>query len=334
MIDIMMKKNVKEQIKTLGPQDVYINPDLGELGSTDFDKAAEIASLGEKAAREKIDSLKRYSVSDSEYAAFTARHHREQVTEVKIASVKIEMEGETKISPVVVASRLSIKPGDTVNVDKLKEEAGIVYGTGDFERVDLNVKKEQDGYELVVKAKEKSWGPNYLRLGVALESDFEGGSSYNILVDYTRRWVNSLGAEWKTQVNLGNPTSIYSEFYQPLSVERLFFISPHAEWKQQPFDVYRRGRQGGVSTVSRAMKEGWISASSPGCTARRGSVFSSPISMRARVVGHVDLPENHATRGAIVVGGRLDQMDNVNFPNKGYLAQFRSTLIIESPWLG
>ena len=29
MIDIMMKKNVREQIKTLGPQDVYINPELG-----------------------------------------------------------------------------------------------------------------------------------------------------------------------------------------------------------------------------------------------------------------------------------------------------------------
>lgn len=35
-----------------------------------------------------------------------------------------------------------------------------------------------------------------------------------------------------------NPTSIYSEFYQPLSVERLFFISPHAEWKQRLYDVF------------------------------------------------------------------------------------------------
>jgi NTE family protein len=79
MIDIMMKKNVKDQVKTLGPQDVYMNPELGELGSADFDKAAEISRLGEKAAREKIDSLKRYSVSEKEYAAFTVKHHRELV---------------------------------------------------------------------------------------------------------------------------------------------------------------------------------------------------------------------------------------------------------------
>ncbi|MDH4185722.1 MAG: patatin-like phospholipase family protein, partial [Nitrospira sp.] len=238
MIDIMMKKNVKEQIKTLGPQDVYIKPELGNLGSTDFGKAAEISRLGEKAAREEIDSLKRYSVSDAEYAAFTAQHHRDMVKEVKITSLKIEVEGETQISKEVVSSRLSIKPGDTVDVEKLKEEAGIVYGTGDFERVDMNVRRQEDGYELIVKATEKSWGPNYLRFGFALESDFEGMSRYNMLFDYTRRWVNRLGAEWKTQINLGSPSGIYSEFYQPLSVERLFFISPHAQWKEELYDVY------------------------------------------------------------------------------------------------
>ena len=320
MIDIMMKKNVREQVKTLGPQDVYINPDLGVFGSADFDKAAEISRLGENAAMAKVDSLKRYSVSDAEYAAFTAHHHREQVTEVKIASVKIEMEGDTKISPVVVSSRLSVRPGDTVDVDKLQKEAGIVYGTGDFERVDLNLKREQDGYELVVKAKEKSWGPNYLRFGMALESDFEGGTSYNILVDYTRRWINSLGAEWKTQFNLGNPTGIYSEFYQPLSVKRLFFISPHIEWKQQPYDVFdgkTRVAEYRVDSYKGGIDLGiqpWMYGE-----ARVGLQFAT--FHASQRIGKVDLPEDNATRGAVVAAGRLDQLDNVNFPNNGYLAQ-------------
>jgi len=323
MIDIMMKKNVREQTKTLGPQDVYINPVLGALGSGDFDKAAEIARLGEKAAREKIDSLKRYSVSDSEYAAFTAHHHREVLKEVKINSVKIEMTGETNISPVVVQSRLSIKPGDTVDIEKLKHEAEIFYGTGDFERVDLDVKRQQDGYDLVVKAREKSWGPNYLRVGIALESDFKGSSSYNILVDYTRRWINSLGAEWKTQVNLGSPTGIYSEFYQPLSVSRLFFISPHVEWKQNPVDIYEghdRVAEYRITSYEGGLDFGiqpWMYGE-----ARVGVQFGK---FRASSIsGDIDLPSDNITRGAIVVQGRLDQLDNVNFPNKGYLAQFRS----------
>jgi NTE family protein len=322
MIDIMMKKNVQEQIKTLGPQDVYINPDLGALGSTDFDKAAEIARLGEKAAREKIESLKRYSVSDREYAAFAARHHRDLVNEVKVASVKIEVEGRTNIPPEVVSSRLSIKPGDTVNIDKLKVEAGIVYGTGDFERVDLYMEKQPEGYDLVVKAREKSWGPNYLRFGVALESDFQGDSSYNILVDYTRRWVNRLGAEWKTQVNLGSPSGIYSEFYQPLSTKRLFFVSPWAQWKQEVFDVFDGKDREAAYRITR-LEGGFDVGIQPWMygEARVGLQYSK---LRASPeVGKIDLPEDHVDRGAIVVKGRLDQLDNVNFPNNGYLAQFK-----------
>jgi NTE family protein len=323
MIDIMMKKNVKEQVKTLGPQDVYMNPDLGEYGSGDFDKAAEISRLGEKAAREKIDSLRRYSVSDSEYAAFAVRHHREMVTEVKVASVKIEVEGKSKISPDYVASRLSVKPGETIDVEQMKEQAGIVYGTGDFERVDLHVQKQQDGYDLVVKATENSWGPNYLRVGIALESDFKGSSSYNILADYTRRWMNSLGAEWKTQVNLGSPSSIYSEFYQPLSVNRLFFISPRVEWKQNPVDVYKghdRVAEYRITSYEGGLDFGiqpWMYGE-----ARVGLQFGK---FRASSIsGDIDLPRDHITRGAIVVQARLDQLDNVNFPNNGYLAQFKS----------
>ena len=323
MIDIMMKKNVKEQVKTLGPQDVYINPELGELGSGDFDKAAEISRRGEKAAREKIDNLKRYSVSDSEYAAFTARHHREQVKEVKIAAVKIEVEGKTKISPDFVASRLTVKPGDTVDVEQMKEQAGRVYGTADFERVDLHMKQQKDGYDLVVKAKERSWGPNYLRTGVSLESDFKGSTSYNILFDYTRRWMNSLGAEWKTQVNLGTPSGIYSEFYQPLSVNRLFFISPRVQWKQDPVDVYKghdRVAEYRITSYEGGIDVGimpWMYGE-----ARVGLQFGK---FRAdSISGDADLPRDEADRGAIVVAGRLDQIDNVNFPNNGYLAQFKS----------
>jgi NTE family protein len=323
MIDIMMKKNVREQVKTLGPQDVYINPELGKLGSGDFDKAAEISLLGEKAARKNIDSLKRYSVSDSEYAAFAARHHRELVNEVKVTAVQIEVEGESKISPDYVASRLSVRPGDTIDIEQMKEQAGIVYGTGDFERVDLNVKRQEDGYDLIVKAKEKSWGPNYLRVGMALENDFKGSSSYNILADYTRRWMNSLGAEWKTQVNLGSPAGIYTEFFQPLSVNRLFFISPHAEWKQDPVDVYdghdRVARyritsyQGGIDFGIQPWMYG---------EGKVGLLFGN---FRANsITGDIDLPTDEVTRGAIVVQGRLDQLDNVNFPNNGYRAQFRS----------
>jgi len=193
---------------------------------------------------------------------------------------------------------------------------------GDFERVDLQMKRQENGYGLIVKAKEKSWGPNYLRFGIALESDFEGDSGYNILIDYTRRWMNPIGAEWKTQINLGNPSGIYSEFYQPLTVRRLFFISPHAQVKRDVYNLYDGKKIEASYKVTRY--DGGIDLGFQPWTygeARIGLQFTR--FSASPKVGSVELPVDHATRGAIVAAGRLDQLDNVNFPNKGYLAQAR-----------
>ncbi len=321
MLDILMKVNVAEQIRTLGPKDVYINPKLGKLGSGDFDKAAEISAIGEKAAREQIKELSRYSVSEAEYSDFVALHHRELVKEVKITSVKVEMESESKISSNVVANRLETKPGATVSIESLKKDAGRVYGMGDFERVDLKVRKKSDGYELVVKAKEKTWGPNYLRVGIALESDFEGWSRYNILVDYTRRWVNRLGAEWKTEILIGSPSGVYSEFYQPLTTKGLFFVSPYIRWRQEPVDIYDNDERVAEYRISRydvgidLGVQPWMYGEG-----RVGLLFTK-INASVRT-GHVDLPDDSITRGAIFTRAIIDQMDNVNFPNSGYSAGF------------
>jgi NTE family protein len=329
MLDIMLKKNVEEQIASLGPDDVYINPELGDLDSGDFTRAVEGARMGEKAARDHIKSLKRYAVPESEYEAFLGRQRRDRVTEVKIASLQVEVEGESGISPDVVKSRLTMEQGETVDLEELEKNAGYVYGTGDFERVDLLMKRQGDGYDLVMKAKEKTWGPNYLRFGMALESDFEGWSRYNLLVDYTRRWVNHLGAEWKTRVDIGSPSGIYSEFYQPLRKDRLFFISPYAQWEQRPVDVFEdndRVAQYRVSGYELGIDLG-IQPEMYG-EARVGLLYGSyKASTR---IGHFALPDDRVERGGIVIRGGIDQLDNVNFPNKGYFARIEALAALES----
>ena len=329
MLDIMMKKNVEEQINTLKPTDIYINPVLGELGASDFARAGEIIPLGEEAAREKIEALKKYSVSDTEYAEFSRGHHRERVKEVKIASVKVKVEGESGIPPEVVASRLTVQEGDTVDLWTLAADAGYVYGTGDFERVDVGMKKKEEGYSLLIRAKENDWGPNYLRFGIGLESDFQGWSRYSMLLDYTRRWVNRLGAEWKTQASIGSPGSIYSEFYQPLTKNRLFFISPHVQGKQEivglydGFDRIAEYKISGYQVGIDAGIQPWMYGE-----ARVGLLFGRhALSLRT---GDLEPPEDRFDRRGIEARATLDQLDNVNFPNKGYLLSIKSFSSLEA----
>lgn len=328
MLDIMMRKNVQDQIETLGPEDVYINPDLGDLESGDFSRGAEGSRMGEDAARKSIADLSRYSIPAAEYAAYVEKKHREPVEEVKIASMNVEVEGQSKISSEAVADRIELQEGETVDIGRLQHEAGYVYGMGDFERVDLRMHKQDKGFDLLVQAKENTIGPNYLRMGLALASDFDAMSRYNILVDYTRRWMNRLGAEWKTLVNLGTPLSLYSEFYQPLTPSRLYFVMPHGQLNKRPVALYRDDDKIAEYTVTEYNAgldvgiQPWMYG-----VAKVGLLFGREEAELE--TGNFNLPDDTFDRGGIAYGAVLDQLDSMSFPNDGYFARIEGFSSLE-----
>lgn len=70
MLTGLMRRETDRQIASLGPQDLVLVPDLGSFGSGDFTKAAQIIPLGEKAARAAADRLRRYALSEPEWAEY------------------------------------------------------------------------------------------------------------------------------------------------------------------------------------------------------------------------------------------------------------------------
>ena len=71
-MDVMIHSNVAAQLETMTEDDVKIHVQMGPYGSADFDKSSEIIPLGEKAAREVADQLRKYAVPEDEYLAWRA----------------------------------------------------------------------------------------------------------------------------------------------------------------------------------------------------------------------------------------------------------------------
>ncbi len=61
---------------------------------------------------------------------------------------------------------------------------------------------------LEVRARRKSWGPNYVRFGLNLEDDFQGNSRYNAAARFVLTEINELGAELLTDVQIGSDPKI------------------------------------------------------------------------------------------------------------------------------
>ena len=73
LVNILMRKNADESIKTLTNKDILITPDLDGFSGLDADKYAEIIKRGYKTAIKSETRLKKLSLSDVDYKKYQKR---------------------------------------------------------------------------------------------------------------------------------------------------------------------------------------------------------------------------------------------------------------------
>lgn len=239
LITILIQRNTREQLKTLTAKDVLILPQLGEIGSGDFTEGHAAIPIGRQAAEKMKVELQRLSVSPDAYNAYLERQRRKPTTLFPIDYVRIE--NRSGISDHVIASHVSVKPGDRLDSEALRQDLIRVYGIDAFDRVDYHLEEKDGKKGLHIRTVERSWRPSYFRFGVNLEDDFKGSGSYNLAVRFTRTAINRLGAEWRIEGQIGAMPRVFSEFYQPVNDSLSYFVAPYAEYKEQNINFFSGG---------------------------------------------------------------------------------------------
>lgn len=226
LINFLGKQTVDQQLKSLGSRDVLIAPDLGDISAGSFERSADAIRIGEQAARTMADSLKRYSLPPEQYVALRAKQVAPRKSLGTVSEIRFE--GLKRTNPEVLRSLVESKPGEPLTEEKISADLQRIYGRGDFESVDYHITESPGEPVLVIRPREKDWGPDYLRFGLGLASDFRGENPFNVLVSYRNTWLNKLGAEWLTEAQVGRDTHLFTEFYQPIEERGRFFVAPSA----------------------------------------------------------------------------------------------------------
>jgi NTE family protein len=138
----------------------------------------------------------------------------------------------------VLAATMDTKIGTVVDPGVLDNDIRRLYGRGDFEHIDYRFIEEQGRHVLSVEALEKSWGPDFVRFGLALVTDFQSDAYFNAGASYRRHWLNSLGGEFRADAQLGYVTRFASELYQPLDPAGHVFVAPSFQAERRPLDLY------------------------------------------------------------------------------------------------
>jgi len=321
MLSILTEQNVQASLASLKPTDILISPELGDFSTGDFNHLPDIVPLGEAAARQVADRLAQLSLPAAEYAAL--RKRQQVVVAPDLTPVdEIRFENLASVNPLAAQAVMATTTGQPIVQSQIDADMRRLYGTGDFEHVNYRILNEPGKRVLAVDAVEKAWGPNYLRLGLGLSSDFSGETYFNLIAGHRMTWLNSLGAELRTDVQLGFNNALRVEFYQPLNVKGTYFIAPRVEVEQERVNLYRGEDRLAVYNVGTRTAAVDLGVQFNQYGEFRLGIQGGRLTPRLDTGPSLINPSDvNYRRGAVTVGLLFDQLDNADFPRQGWAAQ-------------
>jgi NTE family protein len=237
MVNILTEQNVSRSLASLKPADVLITPILEGITAADFQRNGESADRGHIAALEAASKLQTLALSPTDYAAWRQgiqqiKRGLKQVDEVEIAGLR-------QVNPSVVARYLSQSPGGVLDINALDQGLLRAYGDGFYENVDYSLLTVHDRNILRVTPVEKSWGPDYVRFGLNLDTNFNLDSSYSLRAAYQKTWLNRLGGELFTGAEIGRRSRLGVDYYQPLDEPQTYFVSAGLQRSRELQSIYQ-----------------------------------------------------------------------------------------------
>jgi NTE family protein len=201
-----------------------------------------------------------------------------------------------------------------------------LYGLGYFETLDYTVVQQGEGadeqYGLELRARRKSWGPNYVRFGLNLQTDFQGSNQYNAAAEFLMTEIDDLEAELLTQVQIGSDSKITSEFYQPLDALAKWFVAPSARIEARDLPIYVRNLE--VADFRDREVEGDIDfGRNLGNWGELRAGYHRINGLTYDRFGDPGLVDPQYNRGEYFFKFSYDRLDNVHFPRDGQTFDIR-----------
>jgi NTE family protein len=311
---ILIRSRTREQREKLTPSDIIIDPPLGSFTSADFSRVPQALRAGEQGAHNAAQALARLSLDETQYRAYLAGRNPRSTEPPVIDFVRADR-SSAQYQPLIDATMADLV-GKELDKELIRNRLSSLYALDRFETIDYRLIEEDGRSGLQLDLRRKSWGPNYVRVGLNLEDDFEGNSRYNAALRFIATELNSLGGEWLTDLQIGDNPKVFTEFYQPLSLASRYFIAPQLEFQERSvFQLAGRDRiaefrvrsfTGGLDVGREFSNWGELRFG-----LRRGNGHSRVL------IGDPSLADDDFDRGGVFARFSYDKLDSIFFPRHG-----------------
>lgn len=321
MLNLLVKRNMDEQIALLTPKDVYIKPALGDIGSLEFQRGAEAAKMGFEAT--ETPSIQRQlahlSVPSATYTRLMAKHTPQTAPKVKVDFIRVQTNGLA--SPATLRAEIAMKEGQNFDINTVNNDINRLMSSGRIGSVSYSIDKVGDYNELVYKVEEKDVAKNAIRAGVEVASNGLSDQQFTLHLSHRRVWLNSFGGEWRNHLTFGKTTSIDTQLNQPLSHSGSVYIRPYAHASYEKHPAYLTNSDDiGAEYTSNHQTYGFLVGApidrrgewGVGLSYRRAHLYNNTVNPLLNI--------SASTLGRTTLDAELtlDQLDDIYIPTKGY----------------
>lgn len=318
MLTILIRKETLRQKDNLRPRDILIEPELETFASSNFARAGEAIATGRAAVATVEARLSELALPEAAYRAHVAERDVPPREAGGLAFVRINHDGQ--LATELLAARLGVSVGDALDTDQLAKGASRLYGLKLYEQVGYRLVEEDGRIGVEYTAVAKSWGPDYVNVGVSLQDDYDGSTSFSLSARLTRTGLNRHGAEWRTEARVGTDLGLKSELYLPFGRGLAYFVAPRFEIGQRNQNAFSDGR----STAQLRVLEGEfgidIGAELGTAGEFRFGAYSGGGEARVKI-GDPALGDSDFETGGVRALLRFDTFDEPRFPGKGLRAR-------------
>ena len=328
MSGLLTVSNTDKQIETLGENDVLITPDLGDtIGSADFGKLDEAIPLGYAATEAMQNQLQKYALSEDAYRAW--RQEIDNCVEGPPQVHFVNLDNQSRFSDEVLLELITIKPGQTLNLNQLDHDLRQIYALGFIRQARYSVIEEngQQGIEISVFQDER--GTNFIETGVDLT--FSGrGTSLNLRGGYLNTALDDRGSEFRAILQVGESPGIFLDYFRLLDDRLKYSFEPSAYLFERPLLVY--DSEG--DAVAELELDEWGGALAFGREFHRHAKFTAGF-VRYRgnldiTVGDPDIKPFSFNGGELFGELKYDRLDDRYLPTRGIYSFLKYTNSIES----
>lgn len=329
LTNFLTRRNTEQQLARLSDDDILIRPDLQGFSSADFYQAPALFELGATAARDHAVELNRLSVSDEAWP-----QDREQLEADGPQSqplVGIEFRQGDRLASDFLRERIRQQLGTALDVEQLEADLKRIYGLGYYQSVTWWLAPSDAGPVLIIQAREKSWGPNYLSFGLNYEDNFDGDTRFNLAAGLRLTELNRLGAEWNTGVQLGTQPWLRTQWYQPLGYGYDEFAVVGLEYNRDDYSIYDNGeRVAEIDVTARQLNLALGVELGGNAEARLGWVRG--IATVEDDIGAAVAPTDDVHQGYLSLQLVHDSLSDAFYPKSGAFAGLRGR--VERPGFG